>query len=105
MATLFFTIWASLLASLSAPDPLDTAKEDVALLDQSVQLYQMMSQGECPKDVKALTEKVFPKANPKDPWGTNYSLSCPSPGTSLVRSAGPDRRYDTADDVRSDELE
>lgn len=105
MATLFFTFWASLLAALSTPDLVDTTKREVVVLDQSVQLYQVISGGECPKDVKKLQKKVFPATNPKDPWGTNYSLSCPSPGSALVRSAGPDRRFNTDDDIRSDTLE
>lgn len=105
MSTLLFTIWASLLATLSTPDLVDTAQREVALLDQAAQLYQVMHGGACPKDVQGLREEVLPDAKSKDPWGTGYGLSCPSPGTALARSAGPDRRFDTADDVRSDALQ
>jgi len=40
-----------------------------------------------------------------DPWGTNivYSCSTEGPETDLeVRSAGPDRLFNTADDITSD---
>ena len=40
---------------------------------------------------------------PNDPWGTSYDLRPGAKaGTWLVRSAGPDKRMDTDDDIRSD---
>lgn len=39
-----------------------------------------------------------------DPWGTTYSLSPdPSGNTFTITSAGPDRTFDTSDDVRISE--
>jgi hypothetical protein len=40
------------------------------------------------------------KAVPVDPWGAPYTIACDDDGEDVyVRSAGPDRRRGTADDV------
>lgn len=42
------------------------------------------------------------RSNIEDPWGTPYRIQC-EPSYAIARSAGPDRTFDTGDDVRSDD--
>lgn len=60
---------------------------------------------QCPASLAALLE-YFERMTTRDPWGTELRMYCgPSlpPGVKGfgVRSAGPDRTYDTPDDVES----
>ena len=77
----------------------DTAKKDVVLIDQAAQLYRMQHRGACPPDLEALAKATKAKLQLDDPWGTDYDLSCPDSTRSLVRSAGPDKKLGTADDI------
>ena len=36
-----------------------------------------------------------------DPWGTSYRVDYPAPDSIRVTSAGPDRKFDTGDDIQS----
>jgi hypothetical protein len=38
--------------------------------------------------------------NPRDPWGTEYAVECQSDEV-IATSAGPDRNFRTADDIRA----
>lgn len=42
------------------------------------------------------------RSNTEDPWGMTYRIRC-EPGYAVATSAGPDRAFDTGDDIHSDE--
>lgn len=44
--------------------------------------------------------ETLPEAPPKDPWGCAFEYARPSPERAVLRSAGPDRRFGTKDDLR-----
>lgn len=77
----------------------DVAKKDLVLIDQATQLYRVQYRGACPADVAALAHATKAKVATRDPWGTDYALSCPTETTVLVRSAGPDTKFGTDDDL------
>lgn len=66
------------------------------------QWAQIHHEEACPNTVDELS--VFVDGDPRDPWGTELELRC---GAGIrgayVRSAGPDRTFDTADDITSND--
>ncbi len=62
--------------------------------------------GHCPSTHDELVRGGYlDRSSVRDPWGTNIVFLCASwPEDTLVfaRSAGPDRIFDTADDVSTD---
>ena len=55
----------------------------------------------CPESIDELSE--YTSQSLWDPWERKLEMRC-VPGTRLyVRSAGPDRRFDTADDITSND--
>ena len=56
----------------------------------------------CPQTIDELAPFTYNRA-PVDAWGTKLEMRC-STGTRIyVRSAGPDLRFDTADDITSND--
>jgi hypothetical protein len=56
----------------------------------------------CPRSIHDLTAYVA--TNPHDEWGTELELHCGNGiRGALVRSAGPDRRFGSADDISSND--
>lgn len=82
----------------------DTAKKDVVLIDQAAQLYRVQHRGTCPADLEALASATKTRLHMLDPWGTAYDLSCPDSAHIRVRSAGPDTKIGTDDDIVNDQL-
>ncbi len=78
---------------------IDTAKKDVVLIEQAAQLYRMQHRGACPADLATLAEGTKTPLHQRDPWDTEYRLSCPDRSRILVRSAGPDAKFGTDDDI------
>lgn len=80
----------------------DTAKNDITQLVSNVEMYKIKKRGKCPKSVEALKAAgVIRRAN-KDPWGTDYKIACPGEhGAVDISSAGPDKQFDTEDDIKS----
>lgn len=80
----------------------DTAKNDITRLVSNVEMYKIKKRGKCPKSVEELkAAKVIKKAT-KDPWGTEYKIACPGEHSSIdVSSAGPDKTFETEDDINS----
>ena len=61
----------------------------------------------CPSSLRDLTEHANAQST-LDPWGTELEMKCGyQPGGSIhgiyVRSAGPDKRFDTPDDISSND--
>ena len=61
---------------------------------------------ECPATSEPLIDNGYIRAADfVDPWGTSIVYSCSAEGTEAdpkVRSAGPDRLFNTADDITND---
>lgn len=64
--------------------------------------------GRCPSTRDELTrEHYLWSGNVRDPWGTGVAFLCassPDDTVVSVRSAGPDRTFDTADDIVADDI-
>jgi hypothetical protein len=82
------------------------AKVNAATIMNAAQQIIMDSNGICPTGIAELVAKKALKDLPKDPWGHDFSLRCPGKkpddGAEAL-SAGPDGKFDTADDVSSAE--
>jgi prepilin-type N-terminal cleavage/methylation domain-containing protein len=66
----------------------------------------MVMKGKCPT-VQDLVDEHLIRNEPHDPWGTAITIKCPGEhehDPADVVSCGPDKRPDTADDIRSWEL-
>jgi hypothetical protein len=96
--------------SPAGPDPkvaVDTTQLEVKKIafEQYPQWAAAHAEVECPKTIAELAEFGTNK-NMTDIWGTPYEMKC---GPTLpagakgfaVLSAGPDRKLDTADDIKS----
>jgi general secretion pathway protein G len=81
---------------------IDTARNDMGNLAQSVEMYQLQKKGKCPKTVQDLKAAgVIKKAN-QDPWGGEYTLKCPGEHDAVdISSAGPDGQAGNEDDIHS----
>lgn len=90
------------------PKPEDAAQVEstarrVEVLRMAAELWRATSAEEvCPTlDVLVRDRTIDAKlGSPADPWGSPYAIQCSDEGTS-VRSAGPDRKLGTADDITS----
>lgn len=80
----------------------ETARSHLQTLQQAASLYQIQHRGRCPLDLDALREDTV-KSIPLDPWARPYRLTCTSSERAFILSAGPDRRFATEDDLRSDD--
>jgi hypothetical protein len=56
----------------------------------------------CPTRADLLTGKYVRSGSLVDPWGTSITFHCLPDDDAIVRSAGPDRLFNTADDITSD---
>lgn len=79
---------------------LQLATVQAEMLVESVRMYQLENGGNLPDDLGALQREGLMGALPSDPWGGDYVLRRFS-GTKRfqILSAGPDRVFDTRDDV------
>lgn len=74
------------------------AKAQCATIRQAVQSYLFEGGADCPSlDALLAARLLEANAGVEDPWGAPYRISCE--GEVTVRSSGPDRRGDTADDI------
>ena len=79
----------------------DTARNDVAAIESASEMY-MLQKKKCPKDMKDLKAGGIVRKAKKDPWGTDYQITCPGEkGDIDVSSAGPDKNFGSEDDVNS----
>jgi len=54
---------------------------------------------QCPQSIDDLSP--YTTAHLVDVWGMKLAMECTSPSQLVVRSAGPDTRFDTPDDITS----
>jgi hypothetical protein len=78
-----------------------TARRGVANIEQAILLFAI-DENRCPSGNDELIRGHYVAvAGLVDPWGTAIAYSCVN-GEPKARSAGPDRRFGTPDDVTSD---
>lgn len=86
---------------LQGKSRVDLAQDDVkAIAYQSFIEWSMQNpRGSCPGDIQELTRL----SSDRDPWGMQFRLNCEPTATEMVNirivSAGPDKRFDTQDDI------
>jgi hypothetical protein len=82
--------------------PLKAAILRARELRASVVMYQIEHHG-CPTRDDLLTGNYLRSGTLVDPWGTSVTFHCLPEGDAIVRSAGPDRLFNTADDITDDQ--
>ena len=68
----------------------------------AVQVFRVV-ENRCPTRDALVSGNYVDARELIDPWGTSITFNCALSGDVVVRSAGPDRVFNTADDIRSDE--
>ena len=103
------TAWAAANLGLvdsryACPSPDQEAKAAVVRLHMAVQGYMLEHRGRCPASLEVLVRDGFLTRSQPDPWGSPYAMSCHSAPTYAVeaRSAGPDARLFSHDDIVTD---
>jgi hypothetical protein len=77
-------------------------------LQEALVQYGADHTDQCPRSMSVLVEYGYLDRQVRDDWGTALAFTCTSPFSTdnpLVVSAGPDRRFDTPDDLRTDRRE
>lgn len=83
---------------------------DTAIVDEvsnAYQLWLMTSESSCPNHLSEL-DRFRNTKKTKDAWGSELKLECDGKSDSglfVVISAGPDSRFGTFDDIRSDRFD
>ena len=80
------------------------AKTDTASLASVAEAFVITHDEEsCPTPEELSRDGLLShRSNTEDPWGTPYRIRC-EPSYAVGTSAGPDRAFDTGDDIHSDE--
>ncbi|MCA9710428.1 MAG: type II secretion system protein GspG [Myxococcales bacterium] len=75
------------------------AKNQAIQIQQAVEQYRM-AKNKCPKALQDLKAAGFISRVSKDPWGGDYTFTCPGEKTSVdVVSPGEDGELGTPDDI------
>jgi len=83
---------------IEAEMDLELAKIQAEMLVEAVEFYRV-EKGQVPASLAELVKEGLMGSVPQDPWGGSYRLRAQAGGF-VVESAGPDRQYATADDVK-----
>lgn len=89
------------LASLGLIDKarMDAARPQAEAESAAVQLWRATHDDSCPSHEVLVRDRMIDEnKGPEDPWGTRLSITCADDAIT-VRSAGPDRKLGTSDDV------
>jgi hypothetical protein len=74
-------------------------KLSLLMIRQAAEVYRVDHLDECPMPERLKTAHLLSASSLlHDPWGTPYAISCTEDET-MASSAGPDRRWGTADDI------
>jgi hypothetical protein len=94
-------VWQAMWARYSLPpSQIDTAKRDIVLIQQSIEMYRVQKRGKCPAHWKAVQASGINIKIGKDPWGQPYHFHCHPEGDFIwVASSGPDGTLGTEDDL------
>jgi hypothetical protein len=63
--------------------------------------YRFDHSDECPPSIEALVDGHYLVRSPRDTWGQTLAYRCAASDGPEITSAGPDRRFGTADDLTS----
>ena len=80
---------------------LKTARYLAAETASAVQLFRIV-ENHCPTRDALVSRNYVDARELIDPWGTSITFHCTPGGNVIVRSAGPDRLFDTPDDITND---
>ena len=86
---------------LDAEMDMEVAKIQVEILADHVATFQEM-ESRLPDTLTEMEEKGLIHAAGKDPWGGSYLYERKASGGYAIVSAGPDRTFNTGDDVRAE---
>jgi competence protein ComGC len=79
----------------------DTASADVRMVRSAAEMWTFDHPNKCPTFAQLKADRqVSESTKGTDPWGTDFRIRCDTSGVT-VTSAGPDKKFDTADDVTS----
>jgi len=83
---------------------LKVARLRVAETASGITLYQLDNgRSTCPTGDQVVEQHYVARGALTDPWGTSMTVHCSCAGyLVVVRSAGPDRQFNTADDITND---
>lgn len=102
-AVLFLVLGASVYAGLRLEDrrQIRLAKHQLAVLENAIGEYRKATKTlpESLRDVSWRLYETFPAGKVTDPWGRDWSYKSPDGKSYDMRSAGPDKKFRTADDV------
>ncbi len=90
------------------PGEFDKARIAMAALgakdvEAGVLRWQLSHGATCPSVDDLVTARLILPTRSNDPWGEKYRVTCNGDGTTVVTSAGPDKKPGTSDDVGSSE--
>jgi len=98
----------SLLAGVAVPAAMrqySKSRVDSALLNaqgfrNATNAWKLHTNSDdCPTPTRLIDDRMLDRgASPRDPWGNDFAIECDDGGVT-VKSAGPDRRPGTADDI------
>ncbi|HEY0468052.1 MAG TPA: hypothetical protein VGC79_27825 [Polyangiaceae bacterium] len=85
----------------SARDEQESSRADAAQIQTAAKAFRAQHAGGCPTLSSLQQEEYLSRnARPDDAWGNRFRISCE--GSELfVSSAGPDRKSNSADDIRA----
>ena len=101
-AALFASVVGVLWLNRPRPAPISRDLIAALTLETVAQLYRAQHTG-CPTlaQVRSWTGES-PRLRVNDGWATPFRLTCTRDGGVTVQSAGPDRRFGSADDLGTD---
>jgi|KBSMisStaDraftv2_1062788.scaffolds.fasta_scaffold357585_2 hypothetical protein len=93
--------WSLLTAPICTGNRTGLARHRVIEIRDGITQYAL-DHNRCPiGNADLIYERYVNRQGMVDPWGTVFAFTCRG-GDPIVRSAGPDRLFDTADDITSD---
>lgn len=76
------------------------ARGDIrALVEHGIANWRVDFGSKCPPNIRSVVRYVESRPRSSDPWGTPYRVHCLPGYWPQVFSAGPDRIFDTCDDI------
>ena len=79
----------------------DTTRTSAIALHEAAEMWRTTHPGECPTAERMKAEKELSSSSKvTDAWDQPFKIECPDENTTIVSSAGPDKKDGTADDIR-----
>ena len=83
------------------------ARGTIREIEAAAMIYSLAHGGEPPKSIDMLVGPSNPikdNGKVKDPWGTTCKIEIGNLRRPIIISAGPDKKFGTPDDIRSDSM-